>query len=122
VRLAPRRIRSKLASDLKVYGIAVQLPSAEIVEIVGYDGYDFAWIDAEHGSLDYSELREFIRAADAAGIDALVRLESRAAEPIAQVLDLGAAGSIAPRRPYERGRAGGCRGDAVCSRWHSGRV
>lgn len=96
MRNAPRRIRTNLEQDAKSYGIAVQLPSPEIVEIVGYAGYDFAWIDAEHGSLDFSEIRELIRAADAAGIDALVRPMTLDASPIAQMLDLGAAGIIAP--------------------------
>jgi 2-keto-3-deoxy-L-rhamnonate aldolase RhmA len=42
MRTAPRRIRSKLESRDKAYGIAVQLSSPEIVEAVGYAGYDFA--------------------------------------------------------------------------------
>ncbi len=58
MRIAPRRIRSKLESGDKAYGIAVQLPSPEIVEAVGYAGYDFAWIDAEHGAFDLGDVRE----------------------------------------------------------------
>ena len=57
MRTAPRRIRSKLESGDKAYGIAVQLPSPEIVEAVGYAGYDFAWIDAEHGAFDFGDIR-----------------------------------------------------------------
>ena len=47
MKTAPRRIRSKLENGDKAYGIAVQLPSPEVVEAVGYAGYDFAWIDAD---------------------------------------------------------------------------
>jgi len=43
------------------------VPSPEIVEAVGYAGYDFAWIDAEHGAFDLGDLRDLIRAADATG-------------------------------------------------------
>ena len=126
MRVAPRRIRTKLERDEKSYGIAVQLPSPEIVEIVGYAGYDFAWIDAEHGSLDYSEMRELIRAADAAGIDSLVRVMTHDPSPIAQVLDLGATGIIAPDiRSLQDAQAivaathfapGGARGACPCGR------
>jgi hypothetical protein len=45
-----------------------------VVEIVGYTGYDFAWIDAGHGCLSLSEVRDLIRAADASGIDSIVRV------------------------------------------------
>jgi len=96
MRPAHHRIRAKLEAGEKAYGIAVQLPSPEIVEAVGWTGYDFVWIDAEHGSLDFSEIRELIRAADAADIDALVRVMNHDPSAIQQVLDLGAAGIIAP--------------------------
>jgi 2-keto-3-deoxy-L-rhamnonate aldolase RhmA len=93
MRTAPRRIRSKLESGDKAYGIAVQLPSPEIVEAVGYD---FAWIDAEHGAFDAGDLRELIRAADAAGVDSLVRVADHGQAAIQHALDLGATGIIAP--------------------------
>jgi 2-keto-3-deoxy-L-rhamnonate aldolase RhmA len=96
MRTAPRRIRSKLESGDKAYGIAVQLPSPEIVEAVGYAGYDFAWIDAEHGAFDAGDLRELIRAADAAGVDSLVRVADHGQAAIQHALDLGATGIIAP--------------------------
>ena len=96
MRTAPRRIRTKLESGGKAYGIAVQLPSPEIVEAVGYVGYDFAWIDTEHGAFDLSDMREMIRAADAAGIDSLVRVAGHDPTAIQHVLDLGATGIIAP--------------------------
>ena len=126
MRVPPRRIRTNLEQDEKSYGVAVQLPSPEIVEIVGYTGYDFAWIDAEHGSLDYSEIRELIRAADAAGIDSLVRVQTHDPAPIAQVLDLGATGILVPDvRSVEDAQAiaaatrfapGGTRGACPCGR------
>jgi 4-hydroxy-2-oxoheptanedioate aldolase len=96
MRTAPRRIRGKLESGDKAYGIAVQLPSPEIVEAVGYAGYDFAWIDAEHGAFDFGDIRELIRAADAVGIDSLVRVAGHDPTAIQHALDLGANGIIAP--------------------------
>ena len=126
MRTAPRRIRSKLETGGKAYGIAVQLPSPEVVEAVGYCGYDFAWIDAEHGAFDLGDLRELIRAADAAGIDSLVRVASHEPAAIQHALDLGATGIIAPDvRDVSQARAiasaahfapSGTRGACPCGR------
>lgn len=92
----PRRIREKLEEGGKALGVVIQLPSPEIVEMVGQAGYDYVWLDAEHGSFSLGELRELIRAADAVGIDSIVRVPDHSASFIQRVLDLGAAGIMAP--------------------------
>lgn len=92
----PRRIRRKLAAGESVFGVTFQLPSAELIEIAGGAGYDYAWIDAEHGSFSLSDIRHMIRAADAVGIDSIVRVPDHSASYIQRVLDLGAAGIMAP--------------------------
>jgi 4-hydroxy-2-oxoheptanedioate aldolase len=92
----PRRIREKLELGGTAYGVIVQMPSAEVVEIVGQVGYDYVWLDAEHGSFSLSELRELIRAADAVGIDSIVRVPDHNGSYIQRVLDLGAAGILVP--------------------------
>jgi 4-hydroxy-2-oxoheptanedioate aldolase len=91
----PRRIRTAWETDTTAYGIAIQLPSADLVEIAGQAGLDYAWIDAEHGSLSLAEIRDLIRGADAVGIDAIVRVADHDPSFIQRVLDLGAAGIMA---------------------------
>jgi 2-keto-3-deoxy-L-rhamnonate aldolase RhmA len=66
------------------------------VEIAGQVGLDYAWLDAEHGPLDLSELRELIRAADAVGLDSIVRVADHQPSFIQRVLDLGATGVMVP--------------------------
>lgn len=106
MRVAPRRIRTKLESGAPAFGACVQLPSPDIVEIVGYAGLDFAWLDAEHGSMGIADVNQLIRAADAAGVDAIVRVPDHSATFIQKVLDMGAAGIIAPHvRDVEVARA-----------------
>ena len=92
----PRRIREKLSAGDTAFGITFQLPSPDLVEIAGATGYDYAWIDAEHGSFSLSDLRQMIRAADAVGIDSIVRVPDHNASFIQRVLDLGAAGIMVP--------------------------
>jgi 2-keto-3-deoxy-L-rhamnonate aldolase RhmA len=96
MRSYPRRIRNKLDAGERAYGVTVQLPSPDSVEIVGYTGYDFAWIDAEHGTMDLGDINSLIRAADAVGIDAIVRVPDHNPSFIQRVLDAGATGIMAP--------------------------
>lgn len=96
MRTYPRRIRNKLEAGERAYGVTVQLPSPDSVDIVGYTGYDFAWIDAEHGTMDLGDINTLIRAADAVGIDAIVRVPDHNPSFIQRVLDAGATGIMAP--------------------------
>ncbi|MGC0405225.1 2-keto-3-deoxy-L-rhamnonate aldolase RhmA [Streptomyces sp. SAI-126] len=96
MRKPPRRIRNKLESGGRAFGIRLQLPSPDIAEIAGYAGADFVWLDAEHGTMDLRDIGEIVRAADACGTDALVRVPDHSASFIQRVLDTGAAGIIAP--------------------------
>jgi hypothetical protein len=42
--VASRNIRSKLETGERAYGSTIQFPYPEIVETVGYTGYDYVWI------------------------------------------------------------------------------
>ncbi len=102
----PRNIRTKIESGERAYGFAVQLPTPDFVEIAGVLGYDYAWIDAEHGSLGLSDIRDLIRAADATGLDSIVRVADHAPSFIQRVLDLGATGIMVPHvRTLDEARA-----------------
>jgi 4-hydroxy-2-oxoheptanedioate aldolase len=79
-----------------VSGVTVQLASPEVVEMCGAAGFDFVWIDAEHGSFDLQTAVEMFRAADAQGITPLFRVPSLDAASIMRVLDGGAMGVIVP--------------------------
>ncbi|WP_157951424.1 HpcH/HpaI aldolase family protein [Rhodococcus opacus] len=92
----PGRITRKLREGQRVYGVAIQIPSPELVEISGAAGYDYAWIDAEHGAFSLSEVRDLIRAADAVGMDSIVRVPDHNPSFIQRVLDTGAAGIMVP--------------------------
>ena len=51
MRTPPRRIRNKLESGERVFGATIQLACPEAVEIAGYAGLDYVWVDAEHAHL-----------------------------------------------------------------------
>jgi len=96
VRTPHRRIRNKLEAGLPVFGMTIQLPCPEIAEIAGYSGLDYVWIDAEHGTMDLGDIGNIVRAADASGVDAIVRVPDHSVSFIQRVLDSGAAGILAP--------------------------
>jgi 2-keto-3-deoxy-L-rhamnonate aldolase RhmA len=96
MRVPHRRIRTKLEAGERVFGVTVQLPSPDNVEIAGYEGLDFVWIDAEHGTMDLGDINRLLRAADASGIDAIVRVPDHSPSFIQRVLDAGATGIMAP--------------------------
>lgn len=96
MRVPSRKIRTKLEANENVFGVTIQLPSPDAVEMAGYVGMDFVWIDAEHGTLDLGDINTLLRAADAAQIDAIVRVPDHNPSFIQRVLDAGATGIMAP--------------------------
>ncbi len=60
-------------------------------------GYDWLWLDGEHGHHSYESMQAVIRTADDVGIIALVRVAQTDYSLIARALDMGADGVIVPR-------------------------
>jgi 4-hydroxy-2-oxoheptanedioate aldolase len=77
-------------------GLFVKMPAAAEVEMAGQAGFDLVVVDSEHGSADTPELEHHLRAADAAGLPALVRTPGLDHGFILAALDAGAAGVIVP--------------------------
>lgn len=78
-------------------GLLVKMPAAAVVEIAGYAGFDFVVIDTEHGGRDSQALEHHLRAADVAGVPALVRIPRRNGHEMLFALDAGATGLVIPR-------------------------
>ena len=79
-----------------ISGVTMPLNAPELVEISGFIGFDFVFIDSEHGPLTIRELQTLVTAADAAGICSLVRVTSNDPRTILRVMDIGASGIIVP--------------------------
>ncbi len=89
-------IRERILSGESMFGVAAQLGSCLTVEMIGQAGFDWTWIDCEHGTGDYSELIHQIQVARLGDAPPIVRIAWN--EPILfkRVLDLGAAGIMVP--------------------------
>ncbi len=67
-----------------------------ITEEMGAWGYDFIWIDAEHGPFDKERLLQHIVCANGSGAAAVVRVTNNDPNIIKPVLEMGPDGIIAP--------------------------
>jgi 2-keto-3-deoxy-L-rhamnonate aldolase RhmA len=73
----------------------VRTPS--VVQIVANAGYDFLFVDTEHGPFSLETVSDLVRTARLAGVTPLVRVPDATYSLIARILDLGAQGIMAPR-------------------------
>jgi 4-hydroxy-2-oxoheptanedioate aldolase len=89
--------KAKLQNGETVVGTFVFLGDPAIVEIAAIAGLDFVIVDAEHSPRDSSEIEAMIRAADARGITALVRVSGLNEKEILRALESGAHGIVLPQ-------------------------
>jgi 4-hydroxy-2-oxoheptanedioate aldolase len=88
-------LRRKLEQGLAAFGPNLQIPSTDLVEIIGMAGFDFVMLDGEHGAA-FSALPSLLLAADAAGVTSLVRVPSHERSVLLPPLELGAGGLQVP--------------------------
>jgi 4-hydroxy-2-oxoheptanedioate aldolase len=89
-------MKQKLKSGESVFGGSVRLPEPGLVEVFGYAGMDYVLIDAEHGSIGWTEMERMILAAFAADTTPVVRVHENNEAMVMRVLDIGAMGVLVP--------------------------
>ncbi len=88
--------KSRLASGEKLLGSMITLPCPAAAEILVELGYQWLFIDGEHGPLETGEVLSILQAVGDQ-VPCIVRVPAAAEVPIKKMLDLGAAGIIAPQ-------------------------
>ena len=91
-----RRLKEAIRRADPCLGVFIKTPAVQLVEAVAGTGLDFVVLDAEHGPFGASELDHCILAARAYQLPVLVRVRESTPAAILEVLDMGAAGIIAP--------------------------
>jgi 2-keto-3-deoxy-L-rhamnonate aldolase RhmA len=74
-----------------------QLRSPEIARVLAAAGFDFAFIDTEHGGFDLETVQDICRVSNLVGLAPIVRVADMQYALIARALDCGAQGIIMPR-------------------------
>ena len=88
----PLALAGRLRAGERLRLLFVKMPCPAEIELAGAAGFDGVIVDTEHGTAD--GLEHHLRAADAAGIPALVRVPAADPGPILRALDAGAAGIV----------------------------
>src|SRR3954452_22852156 len=90
--------REKLARGETVLGCGLQCyRSAEIPRTFAAAGFDYVFLDMEHGAYDLETVQDMIRASNDVGITPIVRVGELLYSLVARLLDSGAQGIILPR-------------------------
>lgn len=88
--------RRRLLARERLHGTLLSIASADVSEVVASRGFDWLFLDTEHGAFDGAAIRAHLRAAgDRAAT--LVRVPALDRAAIAQALDAGAHGVIIPQ-------------------------
>ena len=88
--------RARLRSRDPLLGTMVTLPLAATAEILADAGFDWFFVDGEHGPLETRELLGILQAVGHR-VPCVVRVPVAGEAPIKKVLDLGADGVIVPQ-------------------------
>lgn len=84
-------VKQQLAMGTIPIGVVCRTLSPIVVELVGMAGFDFVWLDMEHSTADFSLIENLCRAADAVGIESLVRIPDQSPSNVLRALEAGAA-------------------------------
>jgi 4-hydroxy-2-oxoheptanedioate aldolase len=87
---AANTVKTRLEHGGLAFGFICRTQSAAVVELIGWTGFDFVWIDMEHTTTDFSAVENLCRAADAAGVEPLVRVPDKSQANILRALEAGA--------------------------------
>ncbi len=85
-----------LTSERPLLGSFIGIPSPPLIEMLGYAGYDFVILDAEHGTFSPESIEECLRAATAVNVPCMVRVAELEAKLMQSALDMGADGIQVP--------------------------
>lgn len=95
--MAAGSLKRAIRNRQPLLGLFCSTPAPIAVELIAHAGFDFAVIDTEHTLLNPETLEHMVRAAHAASLSVLVRVEGVSAAAIGRVLDAGASGILVPR-------------------------
>lgn len=85
---------ARLSRREPLLGTLLTLPSPEIAEVTASAGFDWLFVDMEHGLLDFAAVQRIAQAAGSC--PCVVRVPANEAILVAKALDTGAAGVIVP--------------------------
>lgn len=89
-------LKEKIENRQRIIGMHVNLSDVTMGRIAGSGGYDFVWVDMEHGYLSFESLLQQILAIKSAGSQVIVRVPQHDLTATKKVLEMGPDGIIFP--------------------------
>ena len=90
-------LKKALHDNKIVFGPFLKITDPAVVEIMGFAGFDFVIIDAEHGPISMENAQNMIRAAETTNITSIIRVANNDESLILRALDIGAQGVEIPQ-------------------------
>ena len=90
-------LKKALQDGKVVFGPFLKFTDPAVVEIMGFAGFDFVIIDAEHGPISIEAAQNLIRAAESVNITPIIRVGNNDEALILRALDIGAQGIEIPQ-------------------------
>lgn len=91
------KTKARLNEGKAVFGSICNLRDPSVVEIMGWAGYDFVFIDMEHSGTDFAHVQGLVRAAEMGDVTPVVRIREKAYATISPLLEMGVQGIVIPR-------------------------
>ena len=88
--------KAKINEGQVALGASINFYAPGLVELYGVMGFDWVWIDCEHGSSNDSETENMVRAAELYDLTPICRIPNAYPSTILRFLDRGAQGIIVP--------------------------
>jgi 2-keto-3-deoxy-L-rhamnonate aldolase RhmA len=92
----PTNLRNRLKQGELALGTILSLNSPDVAEILSNVGFDWLFIDGEHGTFDTHELQAILQAAGG-NVECIFRIPALDEVHIKKALDVGANGLIVPQ-------------------------
>jgi 4-hydroxy-2-oxoheptanedioate aldolase len=94
--MRPNAAKARLKAGETIFGCFVRYPDAGLVEVLGYQAWDFLVFDGEHGVLEPRDCENMVRAAELRGVTPIVRVPTNLPPQILRLMDTGAQGLHVP--------------------------
>ena len=94
--MRPNAAKARLKAGEAIFGCFVRYPDAGLVEVLGYQAWDFLVFDGEHGVLEPRDCENMVRAAELRGVTPIVRVPTNLPPQILRLMDTGAQGLHVP--------------------------
>src|SRR5258706_15852619 len=88
--------KAKLKAGYVIFGCFVRYPDGSLVEVMGYQPWDFLVFDGERGVLEPRDCENLVRAAELRGITPIVRVPTNLPPQILRLMDTGPLGLHVP--------------------------